>query len=419
MNNNMKIKLYSFIKHNGLIMIVSGTILFVVSIKASILGNVKPELIDWTIFFSIVATILLEWCTGILKNILLNRLEDQVKLENDYKKIIFKYRKENFIKYDNSEAAHCNLQILSKKNENKMVVTFPTVYEHSLQGKKIVICDSPDMYSLPAIIDEHFQDIFSAHDASHVYNQLHIRVNDWVIKPDSIFQITTSRTTYYSSLVTNRAMDYQWNKLSVRELLEYGPFLHSLKESQLSNHLGFNGFIESSDGYIPFIKRSRNLSIGKSTYGCSVEASLKVQYALNAEKQLTTDGIIQAIQYEIMDELHIPSSALEKFHCEKNMIAAYRDVVEGGKPQLLFYMRSIWTKKQVEEHFKSTSKPKKNSAREVKLLQDGNRILWIARNELKECALMPDCLIYKGKKYKMVPSTSASIVMLIKYLNQT
>lgn len=63
------------------------------------------------------------------------------------------------------------------------------------------------------------------------------------------FTITTGRTNYYKSLVTNRAIDYALAEgISVRELLECGPFIHSLKTSSLSNHLGFNGFAESADG---------------------------------------------------------------------------------------------------------------------------------------------------------------------------
>lgn len=43
-------------------------------------------------------------------------------------------------------------------------------------------------------------------------------------------------------------MDYVLsNGASVRKMLEGGPVIHSLKGSSLSNHLGFNGFIETSD----------------------------------------------------------------------------------------------------------------------------------------------------------------------------
>ena len=76
---------------------------------------------------------------------------------------------------------------------------------------------------------------------------------------DNTFKFVTGRTTYYNSLVTNRAMDYSLTDgISVRELLECGPMVHSLKNSSLSNHLGFNGFVESSDGSIMLVYRKKN-----------------------------------------------------------------------------------------------------------------------------------------------------------------
>lgn len=77
-------------------------------------------------------------------------------------------------------------------------------------------------------------------------------------------------------------MDFRWeNKLTIREQFECGPFLHSLKDSYLSNHIGVNGFVESSDGYIIFLKRGNKLSIAKRTYATSFGEALKTKYALD------------------------------------------------------------------------------------------------------------------------------------------
>lgn len=45
------------------------------------------------------------------------------------------------------------------------------------------------------------------------------------------------------------------NEMTVRDILQYGPFIPELGESQLSNHLGFNGFIVTSDDMVPLVKR--------------------------------------------------------------------------------------------------------------------------------------------------------------------
>lgn len=74
-------------------------------------------------------------------------------------------------------------------------------------------------------------------------------------------------------------MDYELEKgISIRELLECGPIVHPLKYSLLSNHLGVNGFVESSDGKIMFVYRKNNVSIGKRTYSNSIGASIKTKY---------------------------------------------------------------------------------------------------------------------------------------------
>lgn len=66
-------------------------------------------------------------------------------------------------------------------------------------------------------------------------------------------------------------MDYELESgISVRELLECGPMVHPLKYSSLSNHLGFNGFVESADGLIMLVYRKKNVSIGKRTFADSI-----------------------------------------------------------------------------------------------------------------------------------------------------
>ena len=46
-------------------------------------------------------------------------------------------------------------------------------------------------------------------------------MDNWKVR-EGKFIIETSRTSYYNSLVTNRAMDFKWkNKVSIRDLFEY------------------------------------------------------------------------------------------------------------------------------------------------------------------------------------------------------
>ena len=89
-----------------------------------LLGKDDLELIDWTIFFSIIATFLLEWSTGILKKFLLNKLEDNAKLETDYNNIFSKYCDVNFIEYDNGNATPTNIEVLKKLQKKQELLSF-------------------------------------------------------------------------------------------------------------------------------------------------------------------------------------------------------------------------------------------------------------------------------------------------------
>ncbi len=416
MNKKTKRVLYTLIKQDGLIALAAGIIFFVVCLRMILFGETKFEIIDWTIFFSIIATVLLEWFTGAIKRFILNKLEDDVKLEPDYNKVLLRYCKEDFVKYNNENIPFENKKILKKIKKDFEQVCFPVICEQYLEGINVEISDSLNMYELPEIIKEHFEEIFAAHATSKVYNQLNIRIEKWEMEKEKTFRINSARTTYFKSLVTNRAMDYKWgSELTVRELCEYGPFLHSFEESVLSNHLGFNGFVESDDNYIIFTKRRKNLSIGKETYGPSVSASVKTKYALDDIGNFTKEGLEKAIIKETKSELKIKEKDICSFSCDKNIIAAYRDLVEGGKPQLLVFIKCRQKKDSIVKNFQEKVKEEDRS---TKIADDGHIALCLDRRKLKEVGIVPGFIVYDKKKYKMTPSTTASLVMLINYLEK-
>ena len=210
-------------------------------------------------------------------------------------------------------------------------------------------------------------------------------------------------------------MDYQFNRLSVRSLFEYGPFISTLSESKLSNHLGFNGFISSGDSFIILVLRSKKLSIGKDTWGCSINASVKAKYALGKNKEMTTNGLIDCINMEIQDELKIPVQCVS----DVQFISAYRDIVEGGKPQLLFYAKVKDSLSEIISRFRLSSK-KSAMQNAIWPLEDGKVLLSISEDELLQgkMALFPSMMVRNGRIYKMLPSVSGSLAMLIDFLHE-
>ncbi len=414
MKKKMKKAVYKFIKCEGITATIAAMVILIVFIKAALIERQDVAIIDWAMFTSIVVALLLNSFSKMFRTLLMNKLEDSVKLTCDYEKLMKKYECE-MVAYKN-EAASCKYVKKVLKNRDTEVVHIPVVREKTFRNGKIEIQDSRAKYVLPQMICEHFGELFEAHSTSTVYNQLAIRVDDWEME-NGKFVIKTSRTTYFDSLVTNRAMDFCWsNGLTIREQFEYGPYLHGLKESCLSNHLGFNGFIESSDGYIVLMKRGNKLSIGKGTYGSSVGASLKAKYAL-IDGKFTREGLRKGILKEIENELKISEEGLEAFSLDEHLIAAYRDLVEGGKPQLLFYIKSKWPKDKIETNFFEKIKGVEKS-KKYELLEDGRRFLWISQKDIKEkkICILPDQIVYDGRPYHMMPSVAASIVMLTEYL---
>jgi len=400
---------------------------FLALIVFLVFAKMHPDDSDWfdiSFFSAIILAMGFDVIVKCLSNLILNWLEDDAKLTSDYSALVRKYKQKVFC-YNNANASPENIAVLkslyTKKFNDKTATidqqklfNFPIEYACNLSNRNIEIIDSDTPYTLPDEVKDRFDEIIAAHHTSVIFNQLNVRVDDWT-QENNVFKIFTSRTTYFNSMVTNRAMDYKWsNGLSVRELYAYGPFFPALKESNLSNHLGFNGFVESSDGYIVFVKRGKNLSIGKGTYANSVGASLKAKYALNEDKIFNEEGLKLAMQKEIKDELKIQPDDLVSFSLEKNVIAAYRDMVEGGKPQLLFYAKSKLNKQTIEQNFNKGRKA--TNSKLSPLLEDGNQLLWIKRDELPSLCITPEMMIYRQKAYKMVPSASACVAMLINHL---
>ena len=194
------------------------------------------------------------------------------------------------------------------------------------------------------------------------------------------------------------------------------------------------------------MERSKDVSLGKRTYGCSVAASLKTKYALDSYGVFTPDKLIEGIIYEIEDELKIKREHITKI----NIINAYRDCVESGKPQLLFYAESDLEAAAIEGAFSNrdsanirqtfTSSIRSDhdtKQKESRVIQDGHKLVWLAKSALSELTFKENGIGYDGRQgassgflefgkegllkvaqrqfLPMLPTHSASVVMLKNY----
>lgn len=430
--------LYEYaIKH-----VLAGTV-FAFLLYCSVLLSIilsKMELYD--IYSNVIINIVSNYVfIGILglsyfvERIIKSRNEDKEKLTENYRDLADRYNKEDLISIDGmrypvSSLGKGDICVFSNGNID-------------VEGK-IEIYDSKEEYKLPGLVENNFFEIFKVHDTSVIYNNLNIRAVDLNIT-DGILKISSERTYYYYSMVTNRASDYQWNKdgVTIRSIYEPGPRLHPLNKSYLSNHLGFNGFILSKDGYIAFVERSKNVSVGKRTYGCSVAASLKTKYSLDSNGNFTAAKLIEGIIHEIEDELKIQRSNINNV----NIINAYRDCLESGKPQILFYAESDLNAVDINHLFISQDNYNNRQhrfgssdvrEREASLvIKDGDRLVWLDKAMLNDLNFREKGIEYNGHQCEnkgflelkkdgllkasnrqflpMISSAAASVVMLKNY----
>lgn len=407
--------------------------------------NYLVSIIDLKTFVTIVLVFVLTGIANLIAGLFAPKVEDIMKLTTDYDKLANKYHAfSKLVTYVNSGLS--NYKVGRKhttsvaKNYDKYShqyngvedqYNFPTIVITSLYNKKTEIVfdfDSANIYKQPAWVCSHSDTLFAAHSHSEIYNQQNLRVDD-IVYDDKTAKIYLSKTSYFDSLITNRACDYDINGVSVRELYEPGPYLHDLKDSELSNHLGFNGMVETSDHKFIFIKRHKKVSIAKNTLQTSVGASLKVRYALTKEKKVTTESISTAIIKEMMSEFNlnkldnasdVEQSIRNNFSFEKNVLYFYRDLLECGKPQLMFYYQLPISSDEVIKAFTSgVKKARKNKDKfGLYCAVDGYKMLFVDRNDLDKLYLTPGSIVINDKSYASVPSAVASVVMLLNYFKE-
>ena len=391
-------------------------ILLALPLSVLLFADIKNGIFKWrdlfetSIIFTFILAVFCEGIAEIIKKAVEKKYEDFSKLTQDYSGLVKKYARAHLEVYDNITFPIINLAFRKETEES---------FEIEILQK-----NENKRYELPILVQQNANDIMQAHKHSVLYNNMCIRLDDF-IKHENHISLTYSHTMYFDSMLTNRAMDFEWkNGQTIREVYEPGPFVFPLKNSRLSNHLGFNGFVETKDNKLIFIKRDKRNSIAKRTLGTSIGASMKTQYALDNDGRWSVIGIRAAIRGEIKDELYLDIDPTVEL--EKTIFAFYRDVVEGGKPQFLFYYKSDKTSQEISNNFMPTMTDK-NTAK-----VDGELIFFekedvlnckVSNEYIALCENLPKNIRKLSQKeaeaygiYSTVPSTAISLIYVKKYL---
>lgn len=210
------------------------------------------------------------------------------------------------------------------------------------ENYNVVIKDDPNkMFELDSIIKNNYTEIMRAHKGSYIRNIETIRLDGYSLDSNTL-TLSTSRSTYYNHLLTNRAIDYEIEKeLSIRKIFEYGPLLTPFEISKMSNHIGINGLVLLNDGYTILPRRGDKATYSKNKITASIAAPLISGniYQENKEKQLTTDSLENEVKNLLKRRLYIDVDTLSESSVEVIFLGFGREVYEGGKPQFYYLIK--------------------------------------------------------------------------------
>lgn len=370
-----------------LIFVISGTINKAEEDK-TILEFVKevltqPETISFFaagIFTIIVATIV----TNAEK-----RMEESLKIESDHHKIIAQYKghkkdkisvEENYYNQNGifMELHHTRQYKKTIKNFEKdkysprfqaleeeldlynehgvLILPSINVFANILGNVKVCLNDKCEIKKLPEFIIGNGTEFIRAHKYSNLANNLTIRLDD-ISFENNILTMHTSRSYYYHMLLTNRCMDYQIvDGMSIRKIYEFGSKVSLLRESKLSNQIGINGMIITSDGYLLVEKRDRKKTTWKNKFAQPISLALKAgdlkldsDDVMKGDTEYANKKLIDVIKKTMKGNFGLTEDDYGELSLEQNFLGIARDLLEGGKPNLYFVVTLKHTSKELEK----------------------------------------------------------------------
>lgn len=400
----------------------SGIILAVIFIKdlhtnsGTVLEIFMKNYLDRSLFLSIIWIYFFNFLVNSIAEYNQVKHEDDLKVATkfqDVEQVMKKYSGESYISIDGYHKKW------TTKNEfdiieNMRLLPGITLYEKQTNRDKLNlrILDTDTQYQLPGDLVLKMEELMRAHSKSKNHNSLNIRLKDLVFK-DNELQITTERTTFFKSLLTNRVCDKEYAPdFSVRNLFEPGPRLTPLNESRLSNHLGMNIFVETEDQRMILFLRSKEVSLGKGTLGPSCAASLKTQNCLDENGQFTLEKFDEACQKELRRELCLDDGFAD-FSQSQHLVSVYRDIVECGKPQLVYYYKLNKTYEEYEQYYQLKNK-KNLDTKSVYSLSTEDFSQLIKKQSFYE----QYTITIAGKEFKVHPQHATAMVIVINYLKR-
>lgn len=253
--------------------------------------------------------------------------------------------------------------IAAYTEKGKLYLPSVSVFTNVTGDTSVVFSDKADMFQLPVFVRENLLKFMEAHKASNVSNSITIRLNDIDFSGD-VLTLKTERSQYFDMLATNRCMDYHPDgNISVREKYEFEPAVTPLAKSRLSNQIGINGLIITSDGYLLVEKRGRKKTTWKDKFAQPISLAMKRKdvgiengETLGKTPEIANDVFKKIILTTIRNNFGLKEEDINGFDMKTNFMGIARDLLEGGKPNMYFYVMTRMTAKQLKSTLEENSK---------------------------------------------------------------
>lgn len=314
------------------------------------------------------------------------RTEESQKTESDQQKIIHKYKghavKTEYVggNFFDSDGVFMTLHCLDTRGADKLVPQAKDVYskdylnekadiEHfCLSGKsnpyltiaslniyanrafdtRLEVKDkAAETFKLPDFVIQNSRSLLDAHKHSKKSNTVTIRLDDFERIGESKIKIFTKRTMYYHMLVTNRCMDYKLTDgMTLRDIYECNEVISPISKSELGNQIGINGLVLTKDGALLIERRGLNKTTWKDKFAQPISLALKEDDLFDTgdkERKLKSDDVekrlLNVVKKTLKNNFWLTEGTdYAPLDFSQNFMGFARDLLEGGKPNLYFYV---------------------------------------------------------------------------------
>lgn len=319
-----------------------------------------------------------------------NTMEESLKLEDDHHKIISRYSGHKVIEEYPEESRfsregelmvidcvpqdmrrprsmvkdrYCKEYKLREEDisdyfdRHRLRISGVDVFANVNGDTSVIFRDTDVMRELPGFVRENAAALLAAHSGSSTSNNVTIRLKKaGYDEQKHELVLDTERSQYFYMLVTNRCMDYSISDtMTLREVYEFNDKVSPLEESKLGNQIGINGLVFTSDGYLLIEKRGKKKTTWKG------KLAQPISLALKEKDILPNGGLIDGSPEAANDAFRgiIFQTLRKNYGIDENMIAGIgtdgsvkngafdlkdsflglaRDLIEGGKPNMYFYI---------------------------------------------------------------------------------